>query len=147
MKRIKAIKNGIISNQAEFASDQDAAAWLAEMIQTNSFGKPERWIDGSRLSDAEKAQAVETRVSAGSLGEEITEYKFAAEYSVVEEDLTAEIAAKDARIVALRNQIQQMQAFDVDAATLAQLKPFLKLQRSVILKLVQLVKGSLEGAE
>lgn len=147
MKRIKAIKNGKVSNQAEFADDAEAAAWLAEMIQTNSFGLPERWIDGSRLSDAEKALAIETRVVTGSLGEGITEYKFAAEYSVIEEDLTAGIAAKDARILALRNQIQQMRDFDIDAATLAQLKPFLKLQRSVILKLVQLVKGSLEGAE
>ena len=62
-------------------------------------------------------------------------------------DLTAEIAARDARIQALRTQLDTLRDFDVDAATLVQLKPFLKLQRSILLKMAQLLKGAIEGAE
>lgn len=149
MKKIKIIKNGTVTHQnaAEDQSDAEKDAWLVKQIAENSFGLPERWLQGAILSDADKALAVETRTSVGSLGEEIVEYKFAAEYSVVEEDLTAEIAAKDSRIQALRAQLQTLKDFDVDSATLAQMKPFLKLQRSILLKIAQILKGSIEGAE
>lgn len=154
MKRIKAIKNGVVSNQAEFKSVDEANAWLAKMIATNSFGKPERWLvvhkgfdDIEYVEGEDISQAIETRVGVGSLGEEIVEKKFAAEYQVLEEDMTQEIADKDNRIQVLRNKVQAFKDFDIDSATLAQLKPFLKEQRQIIVKLYRLLKEQAEGAE
>jgi hypothetical protein len=117
MKRIKILKNGVVTNQAEDSSALNVDQWLAEGVAANWFGKPERWLNGFNLSDAEKAQAIETRVSAGSLGEEITEYKFAAEYEIVEENIDGEInaaIAKKERIQALRVKHAAMKPNDLD---------------------------------
>ena len=120
MKRIKIIKNGKVTNQADepnFTNGQTIDQWLTEGVAANWFGLPERWLNGFNLSDEEKAQAIETRVSTGSLGEEITEYKFAAEYSVVEENIDGEInaaIAKKERIQALRDKHAAMKPTDLD---------------------------------
>jgi hypothetical protein len=98
MKKIKVIKNGVVTNinENQATSDEAKAEWLAQEIANGSFGKSERWVSGLALSDEEKASALATREVSHHGEATITEYKLAAEYEVVEEDMTAEIAAKEA---------------------------------------------------
>jgi hypothetical protein len=116
MKRIKIIRNGVVTNQAELPNEE-ADSWLASCLAKNKFGLPERWVNGFELSEEQKLAAIETRISVGSLGEEITEYKLAAEYTIVEEDMTAEIEkqiAKDERLQALKDKHKAMKNSDLD---------------------------------
>lgn len=88
-------KNGN-KHQAEFKTQQESQAWLAQEIDNKSFGPNERWVSGLILSDEEKASALESRSNIDLGGVEIVEYKLAAEYTIIEEDISAEIAAKEA---------------------------------------------------
>ena len=91
MKRIKILKGGVLTNQAEFA-DAEGAAWLAQEIANGSFGKAERWV---REGDEDISGALETRQVDSPEGA-YTEYKLPAEFSVVEENIDAEIAEREA---------------------------------------------------
>ena len=95
---MKKIKIGVVTNQNSDVtmSDEQKDQWLAQEIAKGSFGKSERWIAGDELQKEEIADAIEQRVTQGSLGEDILEYKFAAEFSVVEEDMSNEIALEAA---------------------------------------------------
>jgi hypothetical protein len=87
------------------------------LVMQPEYGLPERWVSGFELSEEQKLAAIETRISVGSLGEEITEYKLAAEYTIVEEDMTAEIEkqiAKDERLQALKDKHKAMKNSDLD---------------------------------
>jgi len=117
MKRIKILKKGVVTNQVEDSSTVNADQWLAEGVAKNWFGKPERWVNGNELTNEEKATAIDTRVGTGSLGEDITEYKLAAEYEIVEENIDGEInaaIAKKERIQALRVKHAAMKPNDLD---------------------------------
>ena len=59
------------------------------------WGKPERWIEGSLLTDEEKAQATNQRDAVDDFDQPITEYFFPAEYSVQIEDVTAQVQARE----------------------------------------------------
>jgi hypothetical protein len=104
MKRIKIIKNGVQTNGAELADDK-YQAWIDTQVSLGSWGRPERWIQevistseitgavSSNLSDAEKALALEMREGVRPLdGTPYKEYRFAADYQIVIEDMAAEIA-------------------------------------------------------
>lgn len=67
-----------------------------ELQMCPEYGQPQRWVNGSELTEEEKAQALESKVEQGPDGESVTFYKLAAEFEIVEEDMTAEIAAKEA---------------------------------------------------
>lgn len=105
MKKIKIIKNGVVTNQNmnPLESDEVKDLWLAKEIANGSFGKNERWLpvqkdrDGVEYVSGENiSEAIDTRtVKDDMLGDRV-EKKFAAEYTVVEEDMTAEIAAAEA---------------------------------------------------
>jgi hypothetical protein len=144
MKRIKIIKQGIVTNQAE-GIDAEVDVWLASCLSKNTFGKPERWIDESIATDEEKAAKLDTRVIEGDFPR--VEIKLPAEYTINVEDMTAEISAKQSRIDILRALIIQVRDFDIDGATTAQLKNYLKLQRSAFLKVTKILKDSLESQE
>jgi len=86
MKRYKALINGVV--RSVWASDFAGADYYEE-----NWGKPERWVLGTLLNEEQIASALEQRTTQGSLGEDVVEYKLPAEYTVVEEDMTAELAA------------------------------------------------------
>ena len=87
MKRFK-IKNN--KNGLEFIQQG------ADVKMQPEYGLPERWVSGDKISDEEKATALETREISDMSGNLVYEYRLPAEYSIVEEDMTAEIAAAEA---------------------------------------------------
>jgi hypothetical protein len=120
MKRVKIFRDG---KQIAGAEMENASQWLDQEIANNSWGLPERWVSGFNLTEEEKLQAIETRVGQGGLGEEVVEYKLAAEYEIIEEDITGEInaqIAKQERLQALKDKHAAMKPADLD--TLVELR-------------------------
>jgi hypothetical protein len=62
-------------------------------------------------------------------------------------DPAAEESEKQAKVIAARSTLTQLQNFDIDNATLAELKAYLKLERAAVLKIARVFKDALEGAE
>lgn len=62
MKRVKVIRKGIVTNQAElptpFEPNVTADVWIADCLAKGKFGKPERWV---REGDEDISEAIETR--------------------------------------------------------------------------------------
>lgn len=89
------IKNlaGVITNQAQFQTQADADAWVTAQVALKSFGKPERWVDAEDISSLseDRAQAVASQ-QVGGPEDERTQYKFSAEYTVEQKDITEEVA-------------------------------------------------------
>lgn len=107
MFKVTITKNGVITNQAQFPTEAEANAWLAQEVANKSFGKPERWVTDQQ---EDVSQAVETRVTElqpeqsvgydadGVITREsrpaisLTEYLLPAEYTVEVTDITAQDA-------------------------------------------------------
>jgi ethanolamine utilization protein EutP (predicted NTPase) len=93
------IKNsqGIVTNQASFASQLMADTWLNDQMKAGVFGKNERWVHEDDLivlgEDRTKAIASQ-QVTMDSSGTTKTEFKFAAEYTVEQSDISAELSAQ-----------------------------------------------------
>lgn len=93
------VKNlqGQVTHGAQFKTQAEIDAWKAQNEALKAFGKPERWVFEDMLSfegeDPTKAIATE---QVGGPDEEKTRYKFAAEYTFEQSDITAEIAAQKA---------------------------------------------------
>jgi len=97
MKRYKIFREGICTNQ-----------WLDSDLPANhyepNFGKPERWLSPQKdkdgveyVSGEDISQVIASRESEPDpQGNVVKEYLFAAEYTIVEEDMTAELAAAEA---------------------------------------------------
>jgi hypothetical protein len=88
MIRIKVTKNNVITNFADFATQELADTWKNENISANIFGKPERWLAESEFQDETIESSIETS-QENRLGVMVNVYKFAAEYSISQEDVTA----------------------------------------------------------
>lgn len=94
MKRVLIKKQGVTTNQAEFATQELAEAWLAKEEANNSFGKQERWVAEDQLvSEGENIDNSIAMMSEMTSFGEIKLYKFASEYTVEVVDITAEVAA------------------------------------------------------
>lgn len=133
MKRYKVIKNGIETNG--WLSDSG----LDEKHYEPGFGKPERWV----TSDQEDvSQAIETRqveVTPAVVDKQgqviepavfVTEYKLAAEYEIVIEDLTQEIEAQKQKELKAKLRQEKLQKYDVSTklntlTNVAKVKEFL----------------------
>ena len=121
MKRIKIIRKGVVTNGGE-GEDSEMDAWLASCLSKNKFGKPERWV---REGDEDISAALETReveLEPAILDEQgnvitpavmVTEYKLAAQFTVVEEDMTAEVAKETARLAAIKAAQDRIDAIDI----------------------------------
>lgn len=93
MKKIKIIKNGIVTNINNDSSQSDSQknAWLQQEIANGSFGKPERWVtEGTE----DISGALETREIVNLDGSLIIEYRLPADYEIVEEDMSQDIIDK-----------------------------------------------------
>jgi hypothetical protein len=95
MKQVSIKKNNIVTNQAKFATQELADAFLAREIANKSFGKNERELteeqaimEGSDIENAASSRVVET------IDGEVTLYTFAADYTVEVEDITAQALAQ-----------------------------------------------------
>jgi len=87
MKRIQILKNSVVTNQADFDTDNDAQAWLIQEIDNGSFGLTERWVKESECSAEDLAASLENRLVEPEFEESYTEHKLPAEFEVVEEEM------------------------------------------------------------
>ena len=94
MKKVTIKKANVTTNQATFATQELADAWLATEIANKSFGKPERWVFEKDLvaQGEDIANSVEM-VLEEHMGVEAKKYRFPAEYTVETTDATAEVLA------------------------------------------------------
>lgn len=105
MKKVSVIKNNEVVQFVNFETQEKADTWIEMLASTAAWGKPERWVADrplSPLSDEQKALAIDSRIVENEL-ESYTEYKFAAEYTVEIEDITAQIESELAQIEAIKN--------------------------------------------
>jgi hypothetical protein len=107
MKKVLVIKNNEVVQFVNFETQEMADAWIEMLASTAAWGFPERWVadhfagiggfgeSALGMSDAQKALAIDSRVVESDFGS-YTEYKFAAEYTVEIEDITAQVAEQKA---------------------------------------------------
>lgn len=93
MISVKVKKQGVVTHAAKFATQGEADEWISQQVALKSFGKPERWVDefdcanqGEVIADALAEQLV------GGPDAEHKQYKFAAQYEIEQEDITAQVA-------------------------------------------------------
>lgn len=101
MKRIKIIREGIITNQARFETEEMLNDWLQKEILNLSFGHPERilteQVNEPTIGDDLKAKA--TLVEDFELdGIAYKRYTIPAEFTYEIEDITAQVEAEDRRL-------------------------------------------------
>ena len=84
------------ADSSQFESIEAFEAWKQQCIESNVWGKSERWLVDSvqtPLSEEDKAKAIETRTTE-VMGQEVVEYRIPAEYTIDVQDITAEIQAE-----------------------------------------------------
>lgn len=91
-------KQGLLGWSASFETQEEADNWIASQIENNCWGKSERWV---KESDEDVSQALETR-NVQVLENSITEYKLAAEYTIEQEDITAQLTQEQTNKEALQ---------------------------------------------
>lgn len=103
MIEVRVKKQGIVHFQAQFQTQQLADAWINEQVALKSWGKPERWVDefecegqGEVVSEALAEQLV------GGPDAEHKQYKFAAQYEIEQEDITAKVAQEETNAASLK---------------------------------------------
>jgi hypothetical protein len=90
------IKNlsSIITHGAQFETQGGADAWIAAVSPTGAWGKPDRWVhvEDIEAQGEDIAQAIESQTTEGFDGPE-TSYRFSAEFTIEQTDITTEVAA------------------------------------------------------
>jgi hypothetical protein len=86
------VKNKLdqVTNEAVFANEELADAWIAENELTQAFGKPGRWIFPANFKGESAEDADDTRLVESPTGNR-TEYFFGPDYFVSKTDVTAEL--------------------------------------------------------
>jgi hypothetical protein len=96
MIKVLVYKNSQNTNNSVFETQELATEWINLQVESNSWGKPERWVREDQLvwQGLDINNALESRIELTPGEIEVTSYKFAAEYSVEIIDISSEIAAK-----------------------------------------------------
>lgn len=97
MIRIKIFKNAVQTHGADFTSLLEAQAWIDENVASNSWGKPERWVKQSDVTEQGETLAESTAFEEREteLGTAIF-FKFPAQYTVETSDITSQVETQDA---------------------------------------------------
>lgn len=104
MFNAKILKNNVVTNQARFQTQEEVQQWISSQEAVKAFGEPQ-WI--------EKVPATESQAAY--------QIVHPAEYEIIVEDITAQVAEEQAQIDALKSAQTQaglrLQAFpaQVDA--------------------------------
>lgn len=97
------IKNlaGEVTHESSFETQALADQWIASQEIVKAFGKPERWVDAEDVSEMGEDRSLSiASQQVGGPEDERTQYKFAAEYSVVQSDISEKVAIDKANAVA-----------------------------------------------
>lgn len=97
MKKISIIKDGKITNQAQFKNDFDLNKWLDNEIKNNSFGFQERIITDYPIGSIDpELKAKATEVIEINIDDRIYyQYRIPSDFSVEIKDITEEIEKQD----------------------------------------------------
>lgn len=129
MKKIRVFKNGLETHCAFESLDGSSGlkkgeidVWLSFLLASSYFGKPERWVTQEQedISNAIETRQVEvTPAVVDEQGQVIepavfaTEYKLAAEYQIVVEDISAEIEAKNKKQEKAKQRQEKIKKYDI----------------------------------
>lgn len=107
-----------VTHEGQFKTQGEVDQWIAQCEAVEAWGKPERWLQDTPLaplSEDEKKKAKEVRVRE-VLGENVTEYRFDAEYSIDIKDISAEVKAekdkKDKKEKDKKDRVTSLKAID-----------------------------------
>lgn len=94
MKRVLVTKSGVVTNKAEFATQELVDAWLVQEEANKSFGKQARWVSEDRIQlEGEDIALSDQMMIEPIMGKDVKLYHFPAQYSVEIVDVTAEVLA------------------------------------------------------
>ena len=95
MKKVTVFKNGIEVSGNILPNTEAVTEWVDRVSATGVWGKPERWVSEYLLEKMGESveSAIDSRVVQIS-GRNITEYKFAAEFTHQISDVTAQLTVE-----------------------------------------------------
>ena len=128
MIKVNIIKDGAVTNSAQFKTENEALAWLSVEEKNKSFGKPAYTETIPEVKDAE-GNVVQP--------EQVINHESTVSFEIV--DITAEIQAKkdkaDKKDKDRKNRVKDLKAIDFkNINNVADLKPILKSIIDEILK-------------
>ena len=91
MIKVQIKKQNLVTNQAQFETQELAEAWVLKESLNGSFGKLERWLVESDFRGESIEQSVNSRQQEVLGGEPITEYNFPQEFEIIYEDITTQL--------------------------------------------------------
>ena len=107
----------------DFKSQDKLDAWVADMIDDDSWGKKERW---EKYTDQTTCLEI---VDVEFFGEvEYQNCKLPVEYTIVQTDITAEVEAKKAKKILDDARIEEIKVKDKNTIKLDELVELLKLK-------------------
>lgn len=103
MIEVRIKKQNVVTHKGQFSTQIEADNWINEQVALKSWGKPERWVDeedcslqGEIISEAIAEQMI------GGPENEHKQYKFAAEYVIEQEDITAKVLQEEINSASLK---------------------------------------------
>lgn len=142
MIKVDVIKSGIVTNSAQFETQVEVDAWISQNTLVKAFGKSERWVHEKDLAvlGEDKTHAIEFQESGEPESLEKI-YKFSADYTISQSDITVEIEHEKkiqsrlskqgvgALVIAIATEINDSKSF-----TQEQLQAFLADQALVMIE-------------
>lgn len=103
MIEVRIKKQGVVTHKGQFSTQEQADEWIQSSIALKSWGKPERWVD--ELDCSSQGEVISEAISEQMVGgpdNESKQYKFAAEYVIEQEDITAKIVQEELNTASLK---------------------------------------------
>lgn len=103
MIEVRIKKQNVVTNKSLFSSQNEADEWINQQVALKSWGKPERWVDEELCESQGEviADAIAEQMTGGP-DHEHKQYKFAAEYVIEQEDVTAQVAQAETNAQSLK---------------------------------------------
>jgi hypothetical protein len=103
MIQVRVKKDNVFTHRGNFATQNDADEWINQNVALKSWGKPERWVDEDLCESQGEviADAIAEQMTGGP-DHEHKQYKFAAEYEIEQEDITAQLAQAETNSQSLK---------------------------------------------
>jgi len=103
MIEVRVKKQNVVTNKAQFVTQNEADEWINQNVALKSWGKPERWVDEDLCESQGEviADAIAEQMTGGPENEH-KQYKFAAEYVIEQEDITAQLAQAETNSQSLK---------------------------------------------
>lgn len=103
MIEVRVKKQNVVTHKGLFSSQNEADEWINQQVALKSWGKPERWVDEDLCESQGEviANAIAEQMTGGPENEH-KQYKFAAEYVIEQEDITAKVLQEEINAASLK---------------------------------------------